>query len=87
MNAVERPAAQVRFRRRHLLLFLVSLAGTFLIGSTTQMAGVASLFTREAFQEMRRATRPGGVVCQWVQGYLLAEERFRTVLRTWLHLS
>jgi len=54
--------------------------------SNPWMAGVASLFTLETFQSMRAALRPDGVACQWVQAYLLGEERFRTVLRTWLQV-
>jgi hypothetical protein len=54
--------------------------------SNPWMAGVASLFTLESFTTMRDALREGGVACQWVQGYLLGEERFRTILRTWLRV-
>ena len=52
--------------------------------SNPWMAGVDSLFTLEAFRNMRDHTRPGGLVCQWVQAYLLDEEAFLTVLRTWI---
>ena len=54
--------------------------------SNPWMAGVASLYTLQSFREMRARTRAGGVVCQWVQGYLITEETFRTVLRTWLEV-
>ncbi len=51
--------------------------------SNPWMAGVDSLFTLEAFRNMKDHARPGGLVCQWVQAYLLDEETFLTVLRTW----
>jgi len=54
--------------------------------SNPWMAGIADLYTVETFRAMRARTREGGVVCQWVQGYLLAQERFRTVVRTWLQV-
>ncbi len=54
--------------------------------SNPWMAGVDSLFTLEAFRNMRDHTRPGGLVCQWVQAYLLDETAFLTVLRTWLQV-
>ncbi len=51
--------------------------------SNPWMAGVDSLFTLEAFRNMKEHARPGGLVCQWVQAYLLDEDTFLTVLRTW----
>ncbi len=48
------------------------------------MKGVSFLFTKEAFEEMKRHVLDGGVVCQWVQAYLLTEEHYKTVMRTWL---
>lgn len=48
------------------------------------ISGVGTLFTREAFEGMRRALNADGLALAWVQGYLLPEEDFRTVLRTFL---
>lgn len=46
------------------------------------ISGVGTLFTHEAFDGMRRALRPSGLALAWVQGYLLPDADFRTVLRT-----
>lgn len=48
------------------------------------IAGLASLFTIEAFEAMKRGRAPGGVAVVWLQGYLLPEADFRTVVRTFL---
>jgi predicted membrane-bound spermidine synthase len=37
--------------------------------SNPWVSGVASLFTAEFYEHMRRALRPGGVLVQWVQAY------------------
>ncbi len=50
------------------------------------ISGISTLFTVEAFQAMRQGLRPGGVVLIWLQGYLLSEEDFRTVLRSFQHV-
>jgi spermidine synthase len=50
------------------------------------VSGISTLFTAEAFQAMRDALEPGGVALVWVQGYLLRDEDFRTVLRTFLEV-
>ena len=50
------------------------------------VSGISTLFTAEAFEAMRRGLEPGGVALVWVQGYLLRDEDFRTVLRTFLEV-
>lgn len=46
------------------------------------VSGMSSLLTVEFFRAMRRSLRPGGVALVWVQGYLLRDGDFLTVLRT-----
>jgi spermidine synthase len=46
------------------------------------VSGIATLFTIESFLEMRGALRPGGVAAVWIQGYLLREADFQTLVRT-----
>jgi spermidine synthase len=46
------------------------------------IAGMSGLFTLETFQAMRDALEPGGVALVWIQGYLLLEEDFKTIART-----
>lgn len=41
--------------------------------SNPWMAGVASLYTVEAFSSMRDHLKPGGLVCQWFQKYRISE--------------
>jgi spermidine synthase len=50
------------------------------------IAGMSTLFTVEAFEDMRRALEPGGVAVVWLQGYLLLQEDFATVLRSFQHV-
>ncbi len=50
--------------------------------SNPWVAGEASLFTREFFTLARRHLAAGGVMCQWIQGYGLAPEDFRSVVAT-----
>lgn len=46
------------------------------------ISGMSTMFTVEAFTTMRDRLEPGGVVLVWIQGYLLFDEDFRTVART-----
>ncbi|MCP4868297.1 MAG: hypothetical protein GY898_06225 [Proteobacteria bacterium] len=46
------------------------------------VSGMSTLFTVEAFEEMRGALAPGGTALVWVQGYLLGREDFATIART-----
>jgi len=50
--------------------------------SNPWIAGVSTLFTREAFAAARRRLRPGGVFCQWLQLYEISAANVQTVLRT-----
>lgn len=52
--------------------------------SNPWMAGIANLFTREFFEDVRGRLRPGGVVCQWVQPYDFSPRTFGLILRTFL---
>ena len=44
------------------------------------VSGVASLFTVEFYQEMRRYLRPGGLLAQWIQGYEMGDALLVPVL-------
>lgn len=48
--------------------------------SNPWVSGVASLFTVEFYQEIKRYLAPGGVVAQWIQGYELSDELLFSVL-------
>jgi spermidine synthase len=50
--------------------------------SNPWMSGIANLFTREFFQTIRKKLSPGGIFCQWVQGYSLTPEEFKLIART-----
>lgn len=47
-------------------------------------AGVASLFTREYYEAVRRRLSPGGIFSQWLQGYQLSVESVQVVYATLL---
>lgn len=46
------------------------------------VSGAAALFTRETFEAARQRLRPGGIFCQWVQGYGMQPEDLRSVVAT-----
>lgn len=50
--------------------------------SNPWMAGVAGLYTREAFSLARDRLSEDGIFCQWLQGYALREADFKMVLNT-----
>lgn len=50
--------------------------------SNLWMAGVASLYTRDFYELVRRRLRPCGILVQWVHSYEMEEEDFTLVLRT-----
>jgi spermidine synthase len=50
--------------------------------SNPWIGGLASLFSVEFFQGARARLQPGGIMLQWLQGYNLAPEDFRMVVRT-----
>jgi spermidine synthase len=46
------------------------------------ISGMSALFTKETFEAMRARLRPGGTAAIWLQGYLLQDADFRTVVAT-----
>lgn len=50
--------------------------------SNPYRAGIASLFTREMYQNAKGRLRPGGYYLQWLQGYEIDAKTVRTVLKT-----
>ncbi|MBI2877502.1 MAG: fused MFS/spermidine synthase, partial [Candidatus Tectomicrobia bacterium] len=52
--------------------------------SNLWIAGMAHLFTQDFYQLARERLRPGGVMCQWIQGYLMASNDFKSLVRTFL---
>lgn len=54
--------------------------------SNPWMAGVASLYTVEFFQDLKRLLKPRGIVGQWIHGYNLWPQDFQMIVRTFLHV-
>ena len=52
--------------------------------SNPWLAGVAALFTQEAFKGLRNRLAPGGIACQWVHTYDMSEADFRSIVATFL---
>ncbi len=50
--------------------------------SNPWIAGVSSLYTQEAFSEIRSRLSPGGVYCQWFHAYNLSKEDFSAIVAT-----
>lgn len=50
--------------------------------SNPWIAGVAQLFTREAFELVRSRLTDNGVFCQWFHSYSMGEDDFKMVMRT-----
>ncbi|HXV76699.1 MAG TPA: fused MFS/spermidine synthase, partial [Candidatus Polarisedimenticolaceae bacterium] len=50
--------------------------------SNPWISGVANLFTREFFELALSRLRPGGLHCQWIQGYSIRAEDVAAVLHT-----
>ena len=50
--------------------------------SNPWMAGVASLFTREFFEAVRRRLTPDGVFCQWAHTYEIDPDDLHSIVRT-----
>ena len=50
--------------------------------SNPWMAGMASLFTREFFEEARSRLAPGGIHCQWFHSYNMSLDDVKTVIAT-----
>ncbi|MBI2070522.1 MAG: fused MFS/spermidine synthase [Elusimicrobia bacterium] len=54
--------------------------------SNPWIAGVANLYSIEAFGLARRALAPGGIFCQWFHSYSMSEKDFKMVLATFLNV-
>lgn len=54
--------------------------------SNPWVAGVANLFTTDFYQLVRRRLRPGGLFCQWLQGYRIDPRDLRGVVRSFLEV-
>jgi len=52
--------------------------------SNVWIPGVAHLFTKESFADVRSCLAPGGICAQWMQGYSLDVETLRSIVRTFL---
>ena len=50
--------------------------------SNPWMAGIASLFTREFFEDARSCLKPNGVICQWAHTYDMSPDDLRSIVRT-----
>ena len=50
--------------------------------SNPWMAGMASLFTREFFNEARARLGSRGTLCQWLHSYNMSTDDLRTIIRT-----
>lgn len=50
--------------------------------SNPWLAGVADLFTQEAFARIRQKLKPGGVLVQWLQSYETSDDVVRQILCT-----
>ncbi|MDQ7822705.1 MAG: fused MFS/spermidine synthase [Candidatus Eremiobacteraeota bacterium] len=50
--------------------------------SNPWVSGASSLFTRESYELMRSRLSPGGIACQWVQGYHMEPRLFRMLVAT-----
>lgn len=47
------------------------------------ISGIGNLFSHEAFRQMERSLRPGGVAAQWIHSYDLTDELVATIVRTY----
>jgi len=50
--------------------------------SNPWMAGIASLFTREFFEEARSCLKPNGLICQWAHTYDMSSDDLQSIVRT-----
>ena len=80
------PWADARFSllevdaRNHLLFSRDSFDVVISEPSNPWMSGVSPLFTVEFFELVRSRLKDGGLFCQWIHLYNLAEESLRTVV-------
>lgn len=68
--------------RNHLLLTKRRYDVITAEPSNPWIAGIGTLFTREAFTLAANRLKPGGVFCQWLQSYRLNRDDFLSVVRT-----
>ena len=50
--------------------------------SNPWMSGIASLYTKEAFELVKSRLSGNGLFCQWIHGYAMSEADFKLVLNT-----
>ena len=50
--------------------------------SNPWIAGVASLYTKEAFEQVKKILAEDGIFCQWFHGYSMSVENFKIIART-----
>jgi spermidine synthase len=50
--------------------------------SNLWVSGMATLFTKDFFEDASRRLAPGGLFCQWVHAYWLSPENLKDVVRT-----
>lgn len=70
--------------RSHLLLASKQYDVIVSEPSNPWIAGVAALFTREFFEAARARLAPGGVMCQWANGYTISDADLRAIVATFL---
>jgi len=83
-DAMDDPRARVIVAdgRNHLALTDRTYDAIISQPSNLWISGMADLFTREFFESCATRLREGGVMCQWVQAYMMATLDFRVVVRT-----
>jgi spermidine synthase len=47
-----------------------------------RISGVGYLYTKEYYESVKRALKPGGVVCQWMPMYQISKQSFDVAFRT-----
>jgi spermidine synthase len=68
--------------RNHLLLSEKRYDVIISEPSNLWIAGMAHLFTRDFYNLALNRLETGGVMCQWIQGYFMNPEDFKSLLRT-----
>ena len=81
---IETPKVRVLINdgRNHLLLTQKTYDIITSEPSNPWIAGLGSLFTREAFELSHARLKPGGIMCQWIQAYSLEANDFLSVVHT-----
>ena len=83
-DAVDDPRARVIVAdgRNHLALTDRRYDTIISQPSNLWISGMADLFTQEFFESCADRLREGGVMCQWVQAYMMSTLDFQVVIRT-----